>query len=212
MARSPSTLVLNKPKLLLGEGFEEVMAFSALLKHLGIQDVQVADFGGKANLNSYLDGLARMTGFRGLHSVGITRDADDEGVTTVFTKLIDYLRNLPGQPFVLPMSPGVVTAGRPNVAVFILPDNAQGGMLEDLCWQSVQHDAAVSCVEEFLDCVGQRAGRQAVPKDLAKARMHAWLSSQNPPDKRLGEAAGKTGWLDFSNPCFQPLKDFIRQL
>jgi hypothetical protein len=203
---------LSKPKLLLGEGVEEVMVFSALLQHLGIPDVQVADYGGKPNLHPYLDGLARMTGFRGLHSIGVTRDADDELPVDVFTKVIDFCRNIPGQPYALPTAPGLMAAGRPNVALFILPDNTRCGMLEDVCWQAVQYGPAIGCVDEFLRCVQQRAARQALPKDMPKARMHAWLSSQDPPDRRLGEAAGKKGWLDFDHACFQPLKDFIRQL
>jgi hypothetical protein len=44
----PSTpQALSKPKLLIGEGKEEVAFFKAFLSHLNITDVQVEEYGGK---------------------------------------------------------------------------------------------------------------------------------------------------------------------
>ncbi|MCI0464129.1 MAG: hypothetical protein L0Z62_44920 [Gemmataceae bacterium] len=43
-------LTISKPKLLLGEGVDEVRFFAAWLAQLGVSDVQVMDYAGKANL------------------------------------------------------------------------------------------------------------------------------------------------------------------
>jgi len=41
---------ISKPKLLIGEGLEEVLFFNALLSYLKISDVQVEQYGGKQKL------------------------------------------------------------------------------------------------------------------------------------------------------------------
>jgi hypothetical protein len=69
-------LSLTKPKLLLGEGIEEVRFFHALLLRLGISDVQVESYNGKDHLASYLKSLPKIPGFDALVSLGVTRDAD----------------------------------------------------------------------------------------------------------------------------------------
>jgi hypothetical protein len=45
---------ISKPKLLIGEGNEEVFFFEALLAHLGINNVNVESYGGKSKLRGYL--------------------------------------------------------------------------------------------------------------------------------------------------------------
>lgn len=45
---------ITQPKLLIGEGQEEVRFFNALLKHLGRQDVQVENYSGKDQLRTRL--------------------------------------------------------------------------------------------------------------------------------------------------------------
>jgi len=65
-----------KPKLLLGEGSDEVEFFNALLAHLKIEDVQVIDYLGKHNVFVELATVLKLPGFNQLQSIGITRDAD----------------------------------------------------------------------------------------------------------------------------------------
>jgi hypothetical protein len=76
MPAAPFTI--TKPKLLLGEGREEVLFFSAWLAVLGVGDVQVADYGGKARLAAFIRALAvpPTPGFSALASLAVTRDAD----------------------------------------------------------------------------------------------------------------------------------------
>lgn len=46
MAASPFDQI-SQPKLLVGEGRDEVRFFEALLRYLKISDIQVAEYGGK---------------------------------------------------------------------------------------------------------------------------------------------------------------------
>ena len=57
MAEAPREI--SKPKLLIGEGWEEVYFFSALLNRLGLNDIQVEQYGGKAKLSPYLRNLVK---------------------------------------------------------------------------------------------------------------------------------------------------------
>ena len=62
-------LELDKPKLLIGEGKDEIQIFTAMLRHLGIDDIKVEDYGGKTKLPDYLDALKLRPGCR-VASVG----------------------------------------------------------------------------------------------------------------------------------------------
>src|SRR6266487_7124388 len=68
---------IESPLMLVGEGVEEVLFFSAMLEHLGISGVQVEQYIGKTGLNAYLRTLKVRPGFAPVTRLGITRDADD---------------------------------------------------------------------------------------------------------------------------------------
>ena len=194
-----------KPRVLIGEGRDEVNFFEALVGHLGVSDVQVEEYGGKNKLSIYLKEFGVRPGHQNVLALGITRDAD-ASVAQVFQSVCTLLGNH-GLP--APAAPGQVAAGPPRVGVFLLPDNQRDGMLEDLCLDGVQGDGAMPCVDDFFQCVARNAARNPTP--MAKARVHAWLSSQPVPDLRLGEAAQK-GYWPLSAAAFQPLIQFLQGL
>jgi hypothetical protein len=196
---------LTKPKLLAGEGQDEVSFFEALLAHLQISNVQVEQYGGKGKLSKYLREFHLRPGQQGVVALGITRDADTS-VAQTFQSVCSLLgnANLPA-----PATAGQIAVGPPRVGVFLMPDNQRPGMLEDLCMDAVQTDGAISCVADFFQCIAQKAGRQ--PNNMAKARAHAWLASQVEPDRRLGEAA-KAGIWPWHDAAFTPLIQFLQAL
>ena len=85
------------------------------------------------------------------------------------------------------------------------------GMLEDVCLESVVSEPVMECIERFLECVKER--RTDWPKQNidAKARVHTFLASQDPPDLRLGEAAARGFW-DFDAAAFEPLRNILQGL
>jgi hypothetical protein len=195
---SPIPIQITKPKLLIGEGKEEQDFFSALLVHLGVSDIQVEQYGGKSNLPAYLKALKLRPGFARLLSVGVTRDADLD--PTAATQSVEAaIQN---------------AAFETNVSVrrFVLPVVSAPGALEDLCLDSIKGSALSNCVEEFFECA-IRAGACSshTASDKSKARIHAWLATQNPPDLRLGIAA-KQNLIDWNSPSFQQLKEFLLTL
>ncbi|MBI2929134.1 MAG: hypothetical protein HYY24_26010 [Verrucomicrobia bacterium] len=199
-----STEVPSKPrpieqaKLLLGEGFEEVLFFEAFLKHLGISGVQVEDCKGKSNLRAYLKALRTRTGFSGLQVLGVTRDADDEPVAAA-ASIADAITNA--------QFPASL-----KVATFILPGAGLAGALEDLCFNALAGQPVETCVHDYFVCVDRVTSRTSpAGTRLAKARIHAWLAAQEEPDLRLGQAAVQ-GLIDWSKPAFDELRRFLTDL
>jgi len=196
---------IQKPKLLLGEGIDEVYFLSGILRHLNITDVQVEQYGGKNKLKEFLEVLPIRPGFNDLVSLGITRDSDKKPRSS-FQSICDALRSN-GLP--IPRIINRPVAGPPKTVVLLFPGRRRKGMLEDLCLASVANEKAMSCVDEFFKCARKRAGRK--PKILSKARVHAWLASQEKSDLWLGEAAQK-GYWPWDSPVFDDLKKFLRVL
>ena len=194
-----------KPKVVIGEGRDEVNFFEALCGHLHLINVQVEEYGGKGQLSKYLHEFNVRPGHQNVVALGITRDAD-VSVAQVFQSICGMLQNN-GLP--VPATAGQIALGPLRVGVFIMPDNGRPGMLEDLCLDAVQTDSAMPCVDDFFQCVSQNTSRQ--PNPMAKARIHAWLASQNDPDLRLGEAAQR-GYWPWNAAAFQPLIQFLQGL
>lgn len=203
----PSTnpIELDQPKLLIGEGIEEVLVFNALLSHLGIGDVTVEQCRGKDGLPAYLDALRLRPGFAELSSFGVTRDADGDAMAA-FNSVRQHLQN---RGFATPVSSGNIEVGNPRVGIMILPDGASPGMLEDLCLAAFETDVFIPCINDFFECLGKTSGN--LPDQMSKARVHVWLAAQNPPDMRLGIAAQK-GLIDWTNGSFDRLRGFLAAL
>jgi hypothetical protein len=196
---------IAKPKLLIGEGKDEVEFFRALLRKLEIGDLQVEEYAGRTNLRRYLEVLSNRPGFQQLCSLGVTRDAD-KSAKSAFQSVCDGLRSF-GLP--VPERPNRPVHGPPKTAVFIFPGRRTKGMLEDLCLAAVAEDKAMPCVDEYFRCASRKAHRK--PKNPAKARVQAWLASQPNSDLQLGIAAQQGIW-NWENPAFEDLKSFLRSL
>jgi hypothetical protein len=168
-------------------------------------------------LSTFLKTISTLTpGFRNVVSLGITRDADGstepddqrtpESAGNAFRSVCGALE---GAGLPQPVKPNEIAYGSPNVAVFILPDCERNGMLEDLCLASIQNDPVFQCIDPFFACASKHPGIS--PKNMAKARIHAWLATRSRPDLRFGEAAEKEIW-DWEHEAFGPIKDFLRML
>ncbi|AFZ53707.1 DUF3226 domain-containing protein [Cyanobacterium aponinum UTEX 3222] len=197
---------INKPKLLIGEGKDEIRFFQSFLKYLNICDMMVESYNGKDNLYSYLKTLVLRPNFSQLVSIGITRDADNKPIEDLFKSICSALKraNLSN-----PNNLSKSSKGTPKINIFILPDNQNSGMLETLCLKSLKNDISMNCVDKYFDCIRQKS--DIFPKNIDKAKIHAWLASREIPDKRLAEAS-EVGYFDFNNSAFDNLKEFIISL
>lgn len=204
MAEAPRPL--QQPILLLGEGREEELFFTELLKALGRTDVAVRQYRGKDRLRTDLAALTQQAGFGGVRTLAITRDADDSE-EAAFRSVVGALRNI---KLDAPMDPGKFTGGKPRVGVFILPGGGLEGALEDLCLRALADDPTLACADAYLECLAQQDIRHA-GNARSKARLHVWLASRSRPDLRLGEAA-TAGEIPWAHSAFDDLKAFLQQL
>jgi hypothetical protein len=203
MNNTPTQIIHSK--LLIGEGSEDRRFLLAFLKFLKIDGVQVEQYGGKDQLSSYLKTLKLLPGFSNLVSLAITRDADEKA-NCAFESICGFLKQY---NYAIPKNAEQVESGTPSVSIFIFPDGTNPGMLEDLCLSSVKDDPTMICIEDYFDCVQRQASRQ--PKNLAKAKIHAFLASQTKPGLRLAEAAEKGVW-DLKHPAFSRLEQFLKAI
>lgn len=196
---------IKENKILVVEGKEEEMFFSALGDHLNLRGIQILPIGGKTKLRDNLKLIKVPANFASVVSLGIVRDADDDA-ERAFQSVQDALREA-GLPF--PSQMMRPTDTNPQVTVMILPDGIKPGMLEDLCLASIATDPVTSCIDQYFQCVESQAGY--LPKDMSKAKIHAFLASRPDPDKRLGEAA-QSGYFPWDHQALNQIKDFLRIL
>jgi hypothetical protein len=193
------------PHVLVVEGREEEMFFGALIKHLGLQSIQVMPIGGKTKLRQNLKALVSSPGFSEVVSLGVVRDANADPNAT-FQSVRDALQavklHAPGQPLV----PG---GHNPRVTVMIVPQGGMPGMLEDLCLRAVEQDPAMHCVEEFFECLQRR--ELPLPANMSKATVQVFLASRQKAGLRLGEAA-EAGYWPLDAGAFEQVRVFLQQI
>ena len=206
-----SYIPVTAARQVLVEGIEEVLVFQALARHIGIgrNDIQFRPYNGKGNLRDFLEAFAIDPGFAVVRSLAVVADADGDRRSAA-ARIRGALRNagLAAPPEPLRMS---ADGTPPRTGWLIIPHDSPGRMLEDVCLESVKGDPAMACVDEFLQCVTRSFPDFPKENEEPKARIHAFLSSRERPDLRLGEAAQAGVW-DFDAPSFAPLKHLLRLL
>lgn len=197
--------------LLLVEGIEDARFFSAILRRLKRDDVQIARVGGRSYFRPFLTSvLSKSDNFSRLRRLGIVRDADLSAESTL-RSLRDALdvAHLPA-----PSQAWEVAVGyRLRVSLAILPDGSSQGNLEDLCLRAIGNSPESTCVEQYVAC-RERAGLQIATNKIAKSKVHTYLAVGTggaDPGLRIGEAAEAGVW-DWEAPAFRQMVEFLHNL
>jgi hypothetical protein len=193
-----------KPKLLLVEGRDDERFFTAFLKKKNINNIHIEIYEGKENLPTVLKSLHVRPGYSTLTSVAIVRDADEEKGEIVFEKIKILLKKT---DLSIPQNFAEFTHQNPRIGIFVLPGKNKTGELEDILLESISNSPLMEPVKTFISSIKELNSI----KKIAKSHLYAWLSSQNPPDLRLGQAANN-GLFDFNHLAFDELADFINKL
>jgi len=199
---------IESEKLLIVEGKDERNFFAALLKHEHVNGVQVIPVGGKDKFKTELPNLVNMDDFSEVDTLGFVRDAEENQAPAAFSSICSTLmkNNLPAPKSINQ----VIIQQNIKIGVFIMPNNVDEGMLEDLCLQSINKNPLYRCVDEYLQCcLSQISKNKKI--NIAKAKVQAYLATQNPLVSSLGLAA-KKGYWDFLNSCFVDIKKFLHNL
>lgn len=192
---------IEERHLLIVEGIDDALFFEAFVRHMNLSALEIWPIGGKANLKRNLGVLRKLSGFAGVISLGIVRDADDNP-SGAFESVCQALRE---SELPVPQSPGLRSAEIPVTRVMILPDSQSPGNLESLCLRAIADDPALICVDGYFECLCDLG---ILSREKDKARAHAYLASRERPDRRLGESALANYW-PLDHLAFDDLKQFL---
>jgi len=213
--KSPERPITKRAQLLV-EGRTPFIFFTELRNNVGLQEIEIHDFGAVEKLRPFLVAFCNRPEFKTVvTALAIIRDAETvdpasptppSAADRAFQSVCSALQAA-GQP--IPATPIQFTETRPRVGVFMLPNCVDDGMLETLCFDSVKTDAIASCVNTFFSCMDTATGTS--PRNLFKARAFAYLATQNISDPLVGRAA-QAGIWPWEHSLFGPLKSFLRDL
>ena len=214
------------PLQVVVEGTHDAGVLEALCSRLGMSEIDVQPIGGKTRIRENLAVLAKEPkvidmAAAGVLALGVVRDADDDA-DAAFTSVRDALifagfpaPKTPEDGAIGQLTVDGVAIGEVRVSVMILPGAGVQGCLESLCVGAMAGHAKAECVEQFFACLESLGepppGNRASPAKMAKAHVHAYLSTMPDPDLPVGFAALK-GYWPLDHPAFDPLKQFLKQL
>ncbi len=201
---------IKSTRLLVVEGKDECNFFKALLKHLDIKDVQLVDVGGINKFQYEFPTLYNMEGFNKVNVIGFIRDAEKKPAENAFNSICNIIKkyDLP-----VPNARGIVCKlGIPNTAIFIMPDNAGTGMLENLCLKTIESTPFYDCVIKYVECFSQHQSLEEKKKfNEPKSKVQTYLASRSPIFNSLGLGAFE-GYWDFNHSCLNEIKGFLKSL
>lgn len=200
-------IVLQSDKILLVEGADEWYFFYNLIEEkLRISDIQICDMKGKSNLSELLT-LVKKSDFYHLKrrqlKIGLVLDADRSFSKTIedITKHINTIFELSIESITINFSNTL-----PAISAYILPNNCDNGMLEDICLASVSGSHQMQCIEGYFECL---KNMDIIPSEISKAKTMCYLASKDPFKTSIGFAATEGHW-DYEQPAFKDLISYIK--
>lgn len=201
---------IESSRLLTVEGKDECNFFEALLQHININKVQIVDIGGKDKFPNEFQNLYNMEGFNKIECLGFVRDAEKKPAQSAFDSICNILKK---HKLPIPSKINEIEKNcSPCIGIFIMPDNAGAGMLENLCLKTIELLPQYACVNEFIACFTQhQLENEKVVFNDPKARVQTYLASRSPIVNCLGQGALK-GYWNFDHACLDDIKKFLKSL
>ena len=118
-------------------------------------------------------------------AIGILADANNDinaRWQSIRSRMPDRI-DLPDRP---PVG-GVIAENQPRVGVWLMPDNASPGELEDFVQRMIPtNDTVWPLAEQYIDAI-PAPDRKFSPGKISRAKLYAWLAARQDP-RRMGEA------------------------
>lgn len=203
---------IKKSKLLLTEGADAKYFCIWALEAYGVDDVQVIDFGGITELNTYLQTLAVLPGYEMVTTIVIARDAE----TRPSTAISNIKKAIKKASLSTPAKPYEFSTSAPRIAFMLFPGNdstgePSPGTLEDLCANIMKDTDAqrLGCVQAYLSCIEENG--EAI-KWRHKSFLHAYLAGENRyVGMKIGEAS-KAGAWNWEHESLLSFKNTIKAM
>ena len=174
---------ISQKKFIAVEGKDELNLLTALFKHMGLETLEARDVAGVTQFKDKIQALKNDPEFYKITSFGVIRDSNGSA-EDAFRSVCGMLKSV---GLAVPDRPLSMAAGKPSVAVMIMPgSNVEGQMLEDLCLEAVKEDPAMPCVADFFQCL-EKTNLDASVKSPARRivlkylrLLHFFLDSARP--------------------------------
>lgn len=194
-------------KLLLVEGPDDKHVVQHLCRRLASDlTFQCEDKGGSGPLLDAID-VEIATDER--IALGIVVDANDDLAArwqAIGNRLDRTNVQLPSQP----EHGGTIVDSEPRVGVWLMPNNATPGELENFVAELVPKDDPIwPLAEQYIEGIPSEH-RPFSPNKQLRAKIHAWLATRREP-RRMGAAIG-TAELDAETPLASQFADWLRAL
>lgn len=202
---------MNFDRFLLVEGNDDQHVIWSLLKYHNFPHCfEVQEKGG---IDRLLASFPVQIKGSAVEALGIVIDADLDALAR-WTSIKGDLTRLgyTGCPLDLPTA-GLVLEQEdlPKVGVWIMPNNATNGMLEDfVAWLVPPDDALWAHSEAVLNAMPQGL-LEFSPRHTAKAQIHTWLAWKADPGTPMGLAITKK-YLDGGDARADPFLAWLRRL
>jgi len=205
---------IQKNKLILVEGSDDLYFFNYYLKFLEIKNIEIRCIGCKFGFNELSTFMKILNNFNLLESLGLVCDADDNFAEEEFKRLSGIINEInkkdpiPGINLLSPSDKGSFSTGNPRIGIFVFPNNEKKGRLEDLFLSCVNDKPEMKCVNPFMDCVLKLKNS---PRIQSKAKALAYLATQKETRRGVGGAAREKIW-EFKSNELNGVKAFIENL
>lgn len=100
---------------------------------------------------------------------------------------------------------------KPNIAIWLMPDNTQDGMLEDFCHAMIDQQTVLPFIESHIDNAKQQGFTSFKEVHKSKAIVHAYLALQDEPGMPLGQAI-TAKHLNPDSPIAKKLVAFLQKV
>jgi len=174
--------------LLLTEGINDCHVIGALCNHYDIQEGRFSFFSCGCDDKVLKKANALISGAVKKEAIGIVLDADTNPSgrwQSIKSKLSKYGYTFPSAPEIN----GTILKceGKPTLGIWIMPNNADVGMLEDFCASLIDPEE-LEIAKEAVDKVAGTPTASFKEVHLSKAVVHTYLAWQDEPGRPLGQS------------------------
>lgn len=142
----------------------------------------------KGGINQLLEAISLEVKIPGRKASGILVDANND-IDARWNDVTNCLRKANIQAPPSPQPTGTIIDGQPRVGIWLMPDNASTGELEDFVMQMIPEDDAVwPLSKRYIEEI-PKAERKFREEKTRRAELYAWLAARENP-RQMGSAIG----------------------
>ena len=185
-----------------------------VVEHLCFRSESVPQFRTeeKGNVDRLLDSIRPEVRVSERRALGILLDADEDP-NARWRAVADRLRQESIEVPRSPESTGTLiceSSWSPRIGIWLMPDNASAGELEDFVSQMIPvGDPVWPRAQRYIEDIPEEE-RKFTGKKTQRAKLHAWLAAREDP-KLMGAAIG-AGDLQVDGSLSATFADWLRKL